>query len=143
MKRTFRKYPKNRRVLANTSTRSRQHYVKCTTFTKPSLDEQELEEFEEDWDSYPVKEYFLASPGYYGYGGYGSDWCATYYKLADGRCMAVSDYTGAEFYDSESEMLAAIEDAQESIRDEVAELAKAGELDLAVLDNYDFDFPEL
>lgn len=111
-------------------------------FFTPDMDDSSMREFEETHGSYPVKEYYIASPGFYGFGGYGSDWDCHYYVLADGRCMSYSMYTGEQEFDSKADMIDKIKSVQRSILEEIDELVESGDIDEfevdEIYDNYDF-----
>lgn len=111
-------------VAVCSSTQARRRLVRCSYIksgiefdTNIDLDDDEMEYFEEQYGGVPVAKYFLASPGYYGYGGYGSDWCVTYYKLDNGMYVSTSPYFDSEVFDSENDMMEDIQRSRDAMLD--------------------------
>lgn len=112
-------------VAVCSSTQARRRSVRCSYInsgikfdTNIDLTDDEMEYFEEQYGGVPVAQYFLASPGYYGYGGYGSDWSITYYKLDNGMCVSTSPYFDSEVFDSENDMMEDIQRNRDAMLDE-------------------------
>lgn len=72
--------------------------------------------------SYPVEHYRLCSPGWYGYGGYGSDYSVDYWVLEDGRGCETSPYTGEDEYSNKEEMFSAMNNVKDVMIGQVKEL---------------------
>ena len=93
------------------------------------IEQDDVETIVELFGSKPIEHYFLASPGYYGYGGYGSDWCADFWVLEDGRGATTSGYTGEEEFDSDDKMFNRMYEIQDEFIVEVDKMYNEGDLD--------------
>lgn len=114
----------------------RKFYVRCNSSVtvrrgirfRPVEEPDEIEDVQYEFGDIPVLKYFLESPGSLGYGGYGSDYCVTFYILKNGKCVANSPYTGADTFKSEDEMFNRIESVKSSMIEECDELLENGDI---------------
>lgn len=115
----------------------RKFYVRCSSLSaaaregivfEPVEESDEIENVQSIFGDIPILKYFLESPGALGYGGYGSDYCVTFYILKNGKCVANSPYTGEEEFNSEDKMIDRIKTLKSNMIEECNKLLEDGDI---------------
>ena len=115
----------------------RKFYVRCNSLStvrggikfEPVTEHGEIANVQSIFGDIPILKYFLESPGALGYGGYGSDYCVTFYILKNGECVANSPYTGEATFNSEDKMIDRIKFLKSGMLEECQELLEDGDID--------------